>query len=53
MKKIPDAAFGNSRWDAEMLEMSRHPFAIHANPDLEALARRRGWNIYFPQRKAR
>jgi phosphoserine phosphatase len=43
-----DAAFGNSRWDTEMLAMARHAFAVNPNPDLEAAARERGWKIYFP-----
>lgn len=44
-----DAAFGNSRWDTEMLAMAKHAFAINPNPDLEALAREKGWTIYFPE----
>jgi phosphoserine phosphatase len=48
VKKPIDAAFGNSRWDTEMLAMTRHPFAINPNPDLEVTARERGWTIYFP-----
>ncbi|HVI10470.1 MAG TPA: HAD-IB family phosphatase [Candidatus Binatia bacterium] len=44
-----DAAFGNSRWDAEMLDMARHAFAINPNPDLELTARERGWPVYFPE----
>ncbi len=47
-KKEIDAAFGNSRWDTEMLAMAKHPFAINPNADLEATARSRGWPIYFP-----
>lgn len=47
--KTPDAAFGNSRWDTEMLAISRHPFAVNPNPDLAETARQRGWNVYFPQ----
>jgi HAD superfamily phosphoserine phosphatase-like hydrolase len=47
-KKI-DAAFGNSRWDADMLALADHAFAINPNPDLEQLARQRGWTIYFPE----
>ncbi len=43
-----DAAFGNSRWDIEMLTMAKHAFAVNPNPDLEAIARQRGWTIYFP-----
>jgi len=44
-----DAAFGNSRWDTEMLSMAENPFAVNPNPDLEAVARERGWRVYFPQ----
>ncbi len=47
-RKTMDAAFGNSRWDIEMLAAARHGFAVNPNPDLEALARERGWTIYFP-----
>jgi HAD superfamily phosphoserine phosphatase-like hydrolase len=43
-----DAAFGNSRWDTEMLALATHPFAVNPNPDLEVAARERGWPIYFP-----
>jgi len=39
IRKDPDAAFGNSRWDADMLAISRHPCAINPNPDLEIMAR--------------
>jgi phosphoserine phosphatase len=49
VKKEIDAAFGNSRWDAEMLAMAKHAFAVNPNPDLESTARVRGWRIYFPQ----
>ena len=44
-----DAAFGNSRWDVEMLALARHGFAVNPNPDLEAAARQRGWTVYFPE----
>jgi HAD superfamily phosphoserine phosphatase-like hydrolase len=44
-----DAAFGNSRWDAEMLAMAKHAFAVNPNPDLELTARQRGWRVYFPE----
>jgi HAD superfamily phosphoserine phosphatase-like hydrolase len=49
VKKEIEAAFGNSRWDREMLAMSKHPFALNPNPDLESAARERGWRIYFPE----
>jgi phosphoserine phosphatase len=46
--KDPDVAFGNSRWDADMLAIARHGFAVNPNPDLENMARERGWTIYCP-----
>ncbi|HXM20799.1 MAG TPA: HAD-IB family phosphatase [Terriglobales bacterium] len=46
--KDPDVAFGNSRWDADMLAIARHRFAVNPNPDLENMARERGWTIYWP-----
>jgi phosphoserine phosphatase len=49
VKKEIDAAFGNSRWDAEMLAMAKHAFAVNPNPDLESVAREQGWQIYFPE----
>jgi phosphoserine phosphatase len=49
VKKEIDVAFGNSRWDAEMLALAKHPVAVNPNPDLEAMARERGWQIYFPE----
>jgi phosphoserine phosphatase len=49
VKKEIEAAFGNSRWDAEMLAMAKRAFAINPNPDLESTARERGWRIYFPE----
>jgi len=48
VRKDVDAAFGNSRWDTEMLAVAKHPFAINPNPDLEAVSRQRGWTVYFP-----
>jgi len=53
VKKEIDAAFGNSRWDTEMLAMARHGFAVNPNPDLEAVAIERGWTVYFPDVTAR
>src|SRR6202050_1993036 len=49
VRKEIDAAFGNSRWDAEILAMAKHAFAINPNPDLESMARENGWRIYFPK----
>ncbi|MGA8216664.1 MAG: HAD-IB family phosphatase [Candidatus Sulfotelmatobacter sp.] len=49
VKKEIDAAFGNSRWDGEMLAMAKHAFAVNPNSDLESAAREQGWQIYFPE----
>jgi phosphoserine phosphatase len=46
--KDPDAAFGNSRWDADMLAIARHGFAVNPNPDLEKMAQARNWTVYWP-----
>jgi phosphoserine phosphatase len=48
VRRTPDASFGNSRWDTEMLALARHPFAVNPNPDLEKVAKERGWTLYFP-----
>lgn len=48
VEKQIDAAFGNSRFDTEMLAMAKSAFAINPNPDLESVACERGWQIYFP-----
>lgn len=48
VQRTPDAAFGNSRWDAAMLAFARHPFVINPNSDLEKAARKQGWPVYWP-----
>ena len=48
VKKGIDAAFGNSRWDTEMLTTARYAYAVNPNPDLESVARERNWTVYFP-----
>jgi phosphoserine phosphatase len=50
IRKDPDAAFGNSRWDADMLAIARHAFAVNPNPDLEQTARELGWTVYSPDK---
>src|SRR5271166_3144963 len=49
VKKPIEAAFGNARWDTEMLAMAKHAFAVNPNPDFESTAREHGWRIYFPE----
>ncbi len=51
--KQVDVAFGNSRWDVDMLESSKRPVAVNPNYDLESYAREKGWEIYFPDGAAR
>jgi phosphoserine phosphatase len=46
--RMPDAAFGNSRWDQAMLALAKHAYAINPNADLAAVARERGWTVYKP-----
>jgi len=43
-----DAAFGNSVHDAAMLEVAARGFAVNPNPDLEPIARERGWVVFHP-----
>ena len=43
-----DAAFGNTRWDADMLQLARHPFAVNPTRDFEQFARKNNWPVYFP-----
>jgi phosphoserine phosphatase len=52
VNKPVDVCFGNSIHDAAMLELARHPFAVNANPDLELIARGRGWGVYRPMRRS-
>jgi phosphoserine phosphatase len=46
--RIPDAVFGNSIWDFDMLEIAHHPFAINPTPELQAIAGQRRWPVYYP-----
>ena len=47
--KPVDAVFGNSIHDQAMLEMAKYPFCVNPNPDLEQIARERGWPVYKPR----
>ena len=46
--QIPDAVFGNSVWDADMLEIARCPFVINPTLQLQTIARERRWPVYQP-----
>jgi phosphoserine phosphatase len=52
MNKPVDVCCGNSIHDAAMLELALHPFAVNANPDLELIARKRGWGVYRPMERS-
>ncbi|HEY6305506.1 MAG TPA: haloacid dehalogenase-like hydrolase [Candidatus Angelobacter sp.] len=44
-----DACLGNSIHDLAMLEMARHSVAVNPNADLEAIAKKKAWRIYWPE----
>ena len=46
--KPVDAVFGNSVHDQAMLEIAKYAFCVNPNPDLEQIARERGWRVYWP-----
>jgi phosphoserine phosphatase len=48
LRRAPDAAFGNSMWDAAMLGVARHPFVINPTAELEKIAGQRRWPVYRP-----
>lgn len=50
-KSIPaqvDVCLGNSVHDAAMLELARNAFAVGPTPELERIAREKGWKVYWP-----
>ena len=51
--RAPDAAFGNSVWDVQMLLLSRHGFAVNPTHQLENMAKLRAWPIYWPDGAAK
>lgn len=46
----PDMAFGNSRWDSEMLQLAQRAYAVNPSVELEAMALHSGWRIVRPLR---
>ncbi|HKD82054.1 MAG TPA: haloacid dehalogenase-like hydrolase [Candidatus Angelobacter sp.] len=48
IRKPVDVCFGNSIFDADMLEIARRGFAINPNPDLEQVAQAKNWQVYWP-----
>jgi phosphoserine phosphatase len=43
-----DVCFGNSIHDAAMLQISRNPFAVNPTLELERIAAKKGWKVYWP-----
>ena len=41
--------FGNSVHDQAMLGIAEHSFCINPNPDLEDVAKAKGWSVYWPE----
>ena len=48
IRRTPDAAFGNSIWDADMLAIAKHAFVVNPTPELNEIARQRHWLVYQP-----
>ena len=48
IRRAPDAAFGNSVWDADMLAIAKHPFVVNPTAELNEIARKRQWPVYQP-----
>ena len=49
VRRVPDAAFGNSKWDADMLAMAKIGFAVNPSAELQEAAQKNGWSVYFPE----
>jgi phosphoserine phosphatase len=47
--RTPDAVFGNSIWDADMLKIARHPYVINPTPELLTISSERKWPVYYPE----
>jgi phosphoserine phosphatase len=43
-----DVCFGNSIHDAAMLQIARHSFAVNPTMELERIAIKKGWKVYWP-----
>lgn len=51
-KNIPgtvDVCLGNSIHDAAMMELATNAFAVGPTEELEGIAKKRGWAMYWPQ----
>ncbi len=48
IKRTADACFGNSIHDAAMLNISKCPYAVNPTLELERIAVKKGWKVYWP-----
>ncbi len=48
----PDAVFGNSVHDLQMLQIARHPYPVNPTPALLAHAENAGWTAFWPRAAA-
>jgi phosphoserine phosphatase len=44
-----DAVFGNSIHDLAMMRLAKKAYAVNPNLDLEIIAKKNGWMIYWPE----
>jgi len=49
VRRPVQAVFGNSIHDLAMLDLAENPFVVNPNADLETIAQKRAWTIYWPQ----
>jgi phosphoserine phosphatase len=47
--RAPNVALGNSVWDAAMLKIADHPFAVNPTSQLQEIAEQNKWPIYHPE----
>ncbi len=48
IRRTPDAAFGNSIHDVQMLAIAKCAFAVNPSAELEKFAQQHGWRIHRP-----
>ncbi|HEV3042002.1 MAG TPA: haloacid dehalogenase-like hydrolase [Candidatus Angelobacter sp.] len=48
IKRPVDVCFGNSIHDAAMLQISSNPYAVNPTLELERIAVKKGWKVYWP-----
>lgn len=49
VRRPVEICLGNSIHDAAMLEMAQHAIAVNPNQDLEVIAKKKAWRVYWPE----